>query len=167
MGNSSEEPECEDPLMVINPKIPSMNDIAIRMGDNQYRQFLTTKMFSPHPISNNTKWSFQSQHENSQLVSLSEILTIFNQGTQTLGNFYFKFCRSEIREQVAEEQKRQFVFEQPLVKTKSDMPKLKQELNSDMSASLLNHFIEYFEFRLKKTSVLVGDKKQEVILMGV
>ena len=67
-----------------------------QIHDKQVVGKLQAKIFSPHLISNNTVLNFQAFKDDGNLVSIIDILRIFNEGNKHHAKFYFKFSPDEI-----------------------------------------------------------------------
>ena len=71
-------------------------DPANGVNKNQIVDQLSWHIFRPHLISNSTKLSFQEHFDNKELLSLMDIMRVFNKSQNQISTYYFKYDASEI-----------------------------------------------------------------------
>ena len=63
---------------------------------NELVDQLSSQVFSPHLISNSTKLSFQEHFDNKELLSLMDIMRVFNKSQNQISTYFFKYDSSQI-----------------------------------------------------------------------
>ena len=74
--------------------------IESRILDKRLIDQLKAKIFSPHLISNNTVFNFQTFADDGHLVCLIDIFRVFYEDNKQNARFYFKFDPGEYEEHV-------------------------------------------------------------------
>ena len=111
-------------------------------------------------ISNNTVLNFQEFDDNGRLLSLIEVIKIFNQDREQHAKYYFKFCPEEYEDYLRTIKRRDGLEEHKSGRLHSD-----SNANTQENLKICGQETEYFQFELKKIKVQINNKDEKVLLV--